>query len=161
MSLPRGESTTVVEHFLPAIEARFTQIEGLIQGLQDDPGQQSPERPATSPNTVVPGPAPFLDSEPPSWPPTSIAPASIHTIPPSQDVPVSSPPSSIARYGKPQEVVDYILWNLEEGDNGLEDQRSMLISDQVSTIQSHVWRSLRKSKTHAKYRMVESAGVHW
>ena len=134
MSFPGGESTTVVEHFLPAMQARFTQIESLIQGLQDGPGQQSPEQSATLPNTVVPGPAPFLDSEPPSWPPISTAPASIHAIPPSQDVPGFSPPSLIARYGKPQEVVDYILWNLEEGDNGLEDQRSMLISDQVSTV---------------------------
>jgi hypothetical protein len=134
MSFPEGESTTVVEHFLLTIEARFTQIESPIQGLQDNPGQQSSVQSATSLNTVAPGPAPLLDSEPPSWPPISTAPASMHTIPSSQDVLGVSPPSPIARYGKPQEVVDYILWNLEEGDNGLEDQRSMLISDQVSTM---------------------------
>jgi hypothetical protein len=99
-----------------------------------------------SSDTVMPGPEPFPSGEPPSWPPMSTAPTSTHALPPSQDVPVLSPPSSVAQYRQSQEVVDYILWNSEEGDVTLEDPRSILLSDQVSTAWPIVGRSLKSQK---------------
>jgi hypothetical protein len=75
----------------------------------------------------------------------STAPTSAHALPPSQDVRVLSPPS-VAQYRQSQEVVDYILWNSEEGDVTFEDPRSILISDQVSTTWPIVWRSLKSQK---------------